>query len=222
MTRREAPGRGHIRAKRWEQTTSPCTAAAAEIATPLKHRTRPRGKSRSGSASREAAATGSKASRKSGTYRNRSCEVVSADWAAYSDNNNSTAGHVGPGWRSRLKHVAQRCVSVRSSSPGWVSWKHAAAAFRAQQAKPPAPTPTWLASNKEYSRGARAQGRRSNRKSERHLRVHRASLRPRLPRPVPRTSARLRKPDKTKRPCGIYVILNCRPYIWIKLQLGKL
>ena len=32
-----------------EQTTSPCTAAAAEIATPLKHRTRPRGKSWSGS-----------------------------------------------------------------------------------------------------------------------------------------------------------------------------
>ena len=31
----------------------------------------------------------------------------------------------------------------------------------------------------------------SNRKSERHLRVHRAALRPRLPRPVPCTSVRL-------------------------------
>ena len=38
--------------------------------------------------------------------------------------------------------------------------------------------------NSEDSRGARAQGRPSNRKSEHHLRVHRAALRPRLPRPV--------------------------------------
>ena len=36
----------------------------------------------------------------------------------------------------------------------------------------------------EDSRGAEAQGRPNNRKSERHLRVHRAALRPRLPRPM--------------------------------------
>jgi len=42
-----------------KHTTSPGSAAAAEIATPLKHRKRSRGKSWSGSASREAAATSS-------------------------------------------------------------------------------------------------------------------------------------------------------------------
>jgi len=62
-----------------EKTASPCTTAAAEIATPLKHRTRPRGKAWSGSTSREAAATSSKTSRKPGNYRDRSCEVMSAD-----------------------------------------------------------------------------------------------------------------------------------------------
>ena len=36
-------------AENQEQTTSSCTAAAAEIATPLKHRTRPRGQSTSSS-----------------------------------------------------------------------------------------------------------------------------------------------------------------------------
>ena len=33
-----------------------------------------------------------------------------------------------------MKHAAQRGVSVRFSSSGWVSWKHAAAVCRAQQA----------------------------------------------------------------------------------------
>jgi len=88
----------------------------------------------------------------------------------------------------------------------------------------PASTPTWFTLNKEDSRGARAQGRPSNRKSERHLRVHRAALRPRLPRPVLCAGpSGCEKPDKTKGPqCVQYVIWNCRIYIRIKLQLGKL
>jgi len=70
------------------------------------------------------------------------------------------------------------------------------------------------ASNKEYSHGARAQGRPSNRKSECHLRVHRAALRPRPPRPVPCTSVRLT--NKTTA-VGPYVIWNCRIYNSIQL-----
>jgi len=48
-------------------------------------------------------------------------------------------------------------------------------------------SPAWSTWDNEDSCGARVQGRPSNRKSKHHLRVHRAALRPRLPRPVLRT-----------------------------------
>jgi hypothetical protein len=90
-----------------EQTTSPCTAAAVEIPTPLKHRTRP-----SGTASREqrAAATSSKASRKTSTHRDCGCGVVNARLnSTQYHNNNSTAGHIG----ARLAVALKTCGAAR-------------------------------------------------------------------------------------------------------------
>jgi len=87
----------------------------------------------------------------------------------------------GPRWRSlsrqtsvrhlrRVRHVKAGPVEARRRGTSTTHITH--------QHK------SWA--NSDDSRGARAQGRPSNRKSEHHLRVHRA-LRPRLPRLVLRT-----------------------------------
>ena len=68
-------------------------------------------------------------------------------------------------------------------------------------------------------RYARAQGRPSNRKSEYHLRVHRAALRPRLPRPVLPCTA---QQNGRRVWCWPYVTWNLRIHISIQLQLRNL
>jgi len=74
-------------------------------------------------------------------------------------------------WLRSLESYCAR-ISLHES----ISW--CAVELNKQTARfTPTPTPT-CTSNKEDSPGARAQGRPNNRKSERHLRVHRAALRP--------------------------------------------
>ena len=80
----------------------------------------------------------------------------------------------------------------------------------------PAASPAWSTLGNEGSCGARAQGRPSNRKSEHHLQVHRAAA------PTPCAAVWARRQQKRLGRGWSNVIWNCRIYIWIQLQLGKL
>jgi len=70
---------------------------------------RPR-RSWSGSTSREAAETSSKASRKPGTYRDRSCEVVSADPRAHHATSPPPRSPRRAATPLALEHTLQRCA----------------------------------------------------------------------------------------------------------------
>jgi len=65
-------------------------------------------------------------------------------------------------------------------------------------------SPAWSTRDNEDSCGARAQGRPSNRKSEHHLRVHRAAA------PAPRAAVRAWRQQKRAGPCWPNAIWNCR------------